>query len=201
MAKGTTRAKKPEKQKAKTKSNGNGMHKPKPTAEQLGEQDLQRLFFQHKRKLKPLLLAEATAKAAVTKAYEIAKKEGITKKELQLAIAMETDEGEEKIGAEVARTLRVARWMGIKLGTQLEMFGKDDPAEKDFEDGRRAALDDQPRKPPNHLSNAAQERWMSGHAAGTKQMNESREEGFKPLGDVARGIVPGASAVDSIAAH
>lgn len=196
----TAKAAKPKARKEKTPKTPKAS-KPRPTQEQITEDQLKVLFFQYKRKLKPLLVAEANAKDAVRKLYEQAKKEGVTKKELELAIKLESDEGEEKIGAEVSRTLRIARWMGATLGTQLEMF-EQSSAEKDFEDGKRAALDDQIRKPPAHLSQAAEQRWLAGYAEGVTQVNKTRESGFKPLGDVALGVVAdaaGAEAVDSLA--
>ena len=42
----------------------------------------------HKNKIVPLLEAERLAKAAVKKAYDLAKEEGIPKKEIEIAIAL-----------------------------------------------------------------------------------------------------------------
>lgn len=162
----------------------------KPSAEQMSDQTRQTLLFQHKRKLKPLLAAEKMAKDAVRKQYEIAKKEGITKKEIEIAFLLETEEGQEKVKAQVQRILDVDRWMGKEIGTQLDMFTKESSAERHFDEGKRAALDDQPCKPPSHLSQAASQHWMDGHAKGRELLNVQRAEGFRPLSDVVGGIVP-----------
>src|SRR5262249_43368285 len=69
---------------------------PKKTAEEISDRQRQALLLSHRRKLKPLLETERLAKAAVAKAKELAKKEGITWKDLQLAIQLESEEGEEK---------------------------------------------------------------------------------------------------------
>jgi hypothetical protein len=161
---------------------------PKPTAEALSDQERQRLLFHHKRKLVPLLVAEASAKALVTKAKELAKKEGVTWKELQLAIGMSTEEGVEKCGAELERIVRVARWMGKRLSEQLDLFPKQSKAEEAFADGKRAALNDEMRKPPSHLSQQASQSWMEGFDQGVVTQNEARMAGFAPLGTAAQKV-------------
>ena len=174
--------------------------KPKPTAEQLSDQQQQALMFSYKRKLKPLLAAEKEAKAAVTKQYELAKKEGITKKELELAIALETEEGIEKEKRELANKHRIARWMGV--GKQLELFdGKEIHAERIFEDGRRAGLDDWPARPPAHLGQKDQQTWLEGHATGRTALNAMRATKFKALaGDAVPVGEAAAKVVEQVAA-
>jgi hypothetical protein len=180
---------------AKPAKPGNGKAKTarkaraaKPSAEQLSDQERQRLLLAHRRRLKPLLLAEANAKAAVTKAFELAKKEGVTKKDITLAIQAETEEGEAKIRAEIERVLTVTRWVGSDIGVQLDLFPKASAAEQAFEDGKRTALDDKPRKPPNGLSQAGEKRWFDGFDQGRVALNESRAQGFTPLADAAKKI-------------
>ena len=166
--------------------------KTKPTAEQLSDQQRQTLMFSYKRKLKPLLAAEKEAKTDVSQTFEQAKKEGIPKKEILLAIQLESDEGIEKMKAEVERTHRIARWLGV--GKQLDLFGaaeKQVSAERNFEDGRIAALNDLPAKPPGHLSQQAADTWLQGHAAGRTSLNTERaSSGFKPLSEVVSDLIP-----------
>jgi hypothetical protein len=175
------------------KANGNGRTKkppkePKKTAEALSEEQRQVLFFQHKRKIKPLVTALQNAQAALTKAYELAKKEGVLKKDLQLALKMETEEGAASVKGEIDRALQVARWMGAELGTQFELgMPGVDPI---FEEGKRAAMDERPRKPPDHLGQRAAQRWLTGYDDGIVAVNKTRAEGFRPLGEVITDIVP-----------
>lgn len=170
------------------KKSGNGH--TKPTAEQQSDQQRQALLFSHKRKIVPLLEAEKAAKAAVQKAYEFAKAEGVPKKEIKLLIQLGSEEGIEAIKNEVERTHRIARWLGI--GKQLDLFGeKETLSQRHFEDGRRAALNDQPAKPPLHLVSKDQQTWLEGHAAGRQTLNTQRiQTGFKTLGEAAGGVVP-----------
>jgi hypothetical protein len=162
----------------------------KLTAAELSDTDRQRLLLAHKRKLKPLLLTETAAKKAVSNAYELAKKEGITKKELQLAFLLDTDEGAEKVKLQMQQILNVDRWVGGELGEQLEMFPKPSVMVKAYADGKRAALEDEPARPPESLSQNAANEWLAGHAAGREALNVSRAEGFKPLASVVREVMP-----------
>jgi hypothetical protein len=195
------------KPKSKAKANGaaKGRKKTdkarKPTAAELSDTERQRLLLQHKRKLKPLLLAESAAKDAVRKLYELAKKEGVTKKELEIALLLETDEGTEKVKLQMQRFLDVDRWMGKEIGTQLDMFPKQSTAEKNFDNGKRAALNDEPARPPSTLSQDGQQQWLAGHAEGRTALNTARAEGFRPLGDTIRQVVPPAPVGDQPATH
>lgn len=173
----------------------------KKTAEQLSDQERQRLLFAHRRKLKPLLAAKRNADDAVRKAFELAKKEGIPKKELDLAIRLETEDGVDAVRGQIEQMLRIDRWVGAEIGVQLEMFAKQDSRERNFEDGRRAALDDKPAKPPGHLSQQAEKHWLDGHAEGVKQISVSRAEGFRPLGTVAADMIGTEPPTHSEATH
>jgi hypothetical protein len=182
---------------------GKKSQRAKPTPEALSDQQRQTLLFNHRRKLKPLLDAEAQAKAAVKKAYELAKKEGIPKQDIQLAIRLESDEGIEAAKNDLERTNRIARWLGVSK--QLDLFGdKETTAQRHFEDGRRAALDDQPAKPPSHLGTKDANTWHEGHAAGRTSLNESRIRGMAPLSEAADKVVDNVSqfpAPQSVAAE
>lgn len=172
--------------KAKTKT-------AKPTAEALSDQQRQALLFNHKRKIVPLLEAEKNAKAAVAHAYELAKKEGIPKADIKLAIQLTSDEGIETAKNDLERTNRIARWLGV--GKQLSLFGDSETqAQRHYEDGRRAALNDQPAKPPSHLATKDANTWMEGHSAGRTSLNESRAAGFRPLGDAVNDLMEKAGA-------
>lgn len=179
-----------------TKKNGDRKSKSKDkpakklTAEQLSDNQRQELLFAHRRKLKPLLATEKMAKSAVQKAYELAKKEGITKKELELAIKLETDDGADKVKMQMEQMLRVARWIGSKIGSQLNLFPEQSKNEEAYDAGKRDALDDKQAKPPQHYSQVASQSYLEGHASGRTQINTSRAEGFKPLGAVAAALVP-----------
>lgn len=175
---------------------------PKKTAEQLSDEDRQRLLLHHKRKLRSLLAAEKEAKGAVSKAYELAKKEGVTKKDIELAFKLETEEGQQAVMRDMQRMLDIDRWTGKSVGTQLELFAKEKPAERIFEEGRRAALEERPRIAPTHLSQRDQQNWLDGHVMGIEQINRARQSALdglkgdgeaKPIGEVVNRIMPEAA--------
>lgn len=158
---------------------------PKPTpaasTEQLNDDQLQHLFFTHKRKIKELKARVEVATHALNEGYALAKAEGVAKKELNLALALETDAGEAKARADAERLARVTRWMGVEIGTQFDLV-----ADTHREAGKRAALDDQPRRPPANLAQRDAQAWMDGFDAGRITLNDVRAQQFRapaPLGD------------------
>ena len=174
--------------KAKKNGGGKGSRKKSPeaivasapvtTTEQLNDDQQQVLFFQHKRKIKELTARKKIAADALSEAFALAKAEGISKKSLELALQLETDEGKAKLEAERAEQERVARWMGEPLGTQGDLVG-----DVQFDAGKRAAMNDEPARPPSQLAQRDHQRWLEGHAAGVQLMNAQRAGGFKKLGD------------------
>lgn len=177
--------------------NGDAAHAlpPGPSAQEV-DQGMADLLATHVGKLLPLLEAEKNAKSRVTKAYEIAKKEGVPKKDLKIAISLETEEGEEKLRAEIANTLKIARWMRTALGTQTDLFDPPQvalPADRHYHAGRRAAMADHVRKPPEVLAHDDAQEWMRGFDEGRLALNEERAQGFKPLADTVKALVPEAT--------
>jgi len=101
-------------------------------------------FFRFKKKWSAaksaLSAVEEEAKTALGK-YAI--------RDFRTAIALETPEGEERIKERIEAQLRVARWNGLALGSQAEMFGDDrTPAvDRAFAEGKRDGLAGDPCKP------------------------------------------------------
>ena len=164
---------------------------PKASVEQLNDEQLQVLFFQHKKGIKALLGQQdvATAevkriKAAVKQAFDIAKAEGISREEIELAIELETDAGREKMEATRRRQERVAAWLGEPIGAQADMV-----ADINYEAGKRAAMSDQLRKPPSQLAQQDAQRWLEGFDEGVSITNAARARSFKPLGDAPGGAI------------
>lgn len=189
-----TQTVKRERKKADVKGKG----RQKPTPEALSDQQRQALLFSYKRKLMPALETEKEAKAAVNKLFELAKKEGIPKKDIKLAIQLESDEGIEGAKSDLERINRVARWLGV--GKQLDLFGeKETLAEHHYEDGRRAALNDLPATPPSHLAGKDAQTWLEGHAAGRTALNTERAQGFKPLSETVTDLMDKAGVAGAIA--
>ncbi len=181
---------KPDKAKAKAKKPAEA----KMTLEKMSFNDQQRLLNNHVGKLLPALANEKSAKAAVDKIFELAKKDGFDKKFVKLAVAIKQkdDAAQAWIDAQ-KRGIVICKMMRFDAVDQLELFAKESSSERAFEDGRLAALQDEPAKPPTHLPTTAAKNWLDGHAAGLKQLSLSRaqqfESGFRSIAEVAGGTL------------
>lgn len=68
-----------------------------------------------------------------------------------------------KMKAVVERTLRLARWAGLPVGTQQNLF---EPATNHFEDGKRAGMEGSPCEAPKSLAVDAAQTWIRGWGDG-----------------------------------
>lgn len=146
---------------------------PAPTVERLNDDQVAALTFQHRDKYKIALAAKKKADADLKNACKIAKAElgdGAID-DIKNLIALESDDGEKKLSDRVNAILRVARWQGVKIGTQFDMFNSE--KSQHYEDGKRSALSGEPRKPPTSLSPGSQayNDWLLGHADGNTSRN------------------------------
>lgn len=141
---------------------------PKKTAEDLSDEQLQKLFFDHKHLYEARLAAKKKADADLKNACKLIKSEGTKIADIKMAIDLETDEGEARIKADLQSTLRVARWMGASIGQQFEMFDADrTPAsERARGEGKRAGMKAEARKPPYDPSTEQYREWMAGYDEG-----------------------------------
>lgn len=64
-----------------------------------------------------------------------------------------------KLKGTLERTLRIARWLGVALGTQAQMF--ETPADHN-EEGKTAGMSGDECKPPQHLAHDAAQKWIAG---------------------------------------
>lgn len=61
----------------------------------------------------------------------------------------------------IERALRIARWMGLPVGTQVSMF--DAPADdRALSEGRTAGMEGKPCDPPRHFAVTAHQQWIAG---------------------------------------
>lgn len=147
----------------------------KPTTEQLDDEALQALAFQHKKKYEHLLAAKKKADADFKNGCKLAKAE-LGDDAIDIIkdlIALDSEEGEARIKATVERQLRVARWAGAELGTQFEMFEGEDrtPAvDRAYAAGKRAGMAGEPAKPPHAPSTPQYAKWMEGHGDGQEAL-------------------------------
>lgn len=133
---------------------------------ELSEAQRQDLFLSHKNALITVKGKLTTAVANVRNIKKKIKADGYTVQQVEAAILMETEEGEAKIRAETADILQAARWVGVAWGETLDMFNEPDrtPAvDKSREAGKRASMEDKPRKAPHAAESPQASAWYSGY--------------------------------------
>lgn len=113
----------------------------------------------YKAKLAVVEKLERDVKAAL-------KADGFTVKQMEIADSLATVKGEAKVTGEVKDRLQVARWIGHPMGAQLDMFEQPDrtpAADRAFDEGKQASMENKPRKPPHDPSTTQYGRWMEGY--------------------------------------
>lgn len=89
-------------------------------------------------------------------------------RDLRLSVEIVTPEGEARIKERRDAELRVARWMGVALGTQAEMFADEidqqplNDVERAYEAGKRAGLEGEKRTSNYTPGTEAEQNWMKG---------------------------------------
>ena len=90
---------------------------------------------------------------------------------------------EDKTKANLERMLRIARWAGMPVGTQLAMFDFM-PDDKAAEEGKTAGMEGMPCDPPRHWPPSAHQRWIEawhdGQAVLASAFKKKREQPEPP---------------------
>jgi hypothetical protein len=119
----------------------NSKEKPAPRA---NNDDLDRaLFLDYLPKLAVAVKGVKDAKDTLAILYKQANQDGFSKKDFDEVAKLQGAEGEKIKKAAIARSLRIARWLGMALGAQLDMFEEPDrvpAADRAFEEGKTQAM-------------------------------------------------------------
>lgn len=187
MAKGrrgtTSRPKKPKKEK-------NGESAPKQEAApgpghnlpELSDDQRFALTVLHKKSYERSLAAKKAADADLKNTCKLARAElGPTAiDDIKDMIALDSPEGESLLKSKVERMVKVARWMGLPIGTQGDIFSDVDrtPAvEKAEAKGKRDGLAGAPCNPECDTSVPQYESYMKGFHAGQAVL----AKGIRPI--------------------
>lgn len=148
---------------------------------QLTDDQRAALTFHHKRKYEAALALKKKAEADFKNACKVAKSElgDDAVADIKDMIALDTEEGEARLKAEAARIAKVARWMGMPVGSEPDMFSTDrTPAvDRAFALGRKAGLAGENCSPPHSPETEQHKRWMEGFHEGQAVL----AKGIKPL--------------------
>lgn len=138
---------------------------------ELTDDQRQGLTRQHARKYTQLLEAKKEADAAIRNFAKIVKADlgehGLMM--IKLLRQLDTDEGEQAFRAEMEAKAMAARWAGVPIGAQGNLFDEDRRpiGERAFEEGKAAGLDGKDPKPP-YATGEAHDEWMRGWHEGQK---------------------------------
>lgn len=157
---------------------------PTRTIEDLNEDDQRVLLEQHTERYELGLKAKKKADADFKNVCKKAKAE-IGKRAVEmikLAILLQSDEGKADFGEEMTERAKIARWMGVTVGTQFEFSLAEI---NHYEEGKRSGLKGESRKPPVNLAPGGDQYndwirgWDEGQAVitkGFKKPDEGQEE-------------------------
>jgi len=91
--------------------------------------------------------------------------------------------------AGIERALRLARWMGLPVGTQMQLFTETgDELVRARELGVAAGMEGQVADPPRHLAGEAHQAWLAGWHDGQGELASA----FKKLGHADTPVPPAA---------
>jgi len=132
----------------------------------LTDDQRQALTRQHLRAYQSALAAKKEADAAFKNACKKAKAElgdGAVA-DIKLLIELSTDGGEQRFRDDMERQARVARWCGMPIGAQGNLFDEDRRPieEKALEEGKAAGFDGKDAKPPYAPGHPGYDAWMRG---------------------------------------
>lgn len=137
----------------------------------LTDEQLQGLFEHHKAAYEQSLKAKKAADAAFKNTAKLAKFDGVSIADIKLAIDLEEEGGEERLREKIAAQHRIARWLGLPVGTQPSFFDDEDrmpSIDKAAIEGKRAGLKGESCNPPAHYGSAQQQAWIDEWHIGQK---------------------------------
>lgn len=109
-------------------------------------------------------------------------------KVLQMHIAddlHDTPKSEAKVHTAVHDRILVADMTGHPMGRQLDLFTQPDrtpAADRAYDEGKQASMENKPRKPPYDTSVPQYQRWLEGY----QDHQSALSKGFKPLTEKAK---------------
>lgn len=102
-------------------------------------------------------------------------------RDFRLRQKLRTEKGEKAVKEQIERALEIARWLGMPIGAQSELFPIVDRtplADRAYAAGELAGLNGERRDPPHSPGVEAYDRWLTGYADGNERLARS---GFKPM--------------------
>lgn len=131
--------------------------------------DLREAFVSHVSKFRAATAKLETARKGLREVKAELRMVGFTVAQIEVAILLDTPEGETKIRNQIAANIRAARWMGSSVGTQFT-FDLDTPdrtpsVDRAKDEGVRASMEGASRQPPAHYHPGTPQygAWFTGY--------------------------------------
>ncbi len=165
---------------------------------ELTDDQKRKLAFDHADAIEKLQAQSRTLVSDIRNLYKKAKAEGYPKKRIDRIIELRKDGGNDKLAAELADDLEIARWLALPVGTQVDLFDLSAPdrtpaVDRAFEVGKIAGMRAERPEPPYPANSPTGQSWMRGYHAGQEvnqqllaNMNRPRvvaESEFEPAND------------------
>lgn len=146
------------------------------TRNELTDDQIYALTIQHKKKYEAALAEKKRTAAELLSITKLIKSElgdsGL--QDIKDLIASEGDGFDEKFQAELERKARLAKWLGLSVGEQADLFDfgavKPGVAERAFEDGKRAGLAGEECKPPFDGGSEGHQKYVEGWHRGQESL-------------------------------
>lgn len=154
-------------------------------------------FLSHLKLIAALEGGLQKAKDALGLQYNKAKAEGFPKTDFKLVFKLQELDGERNKKSEIVRTLRVARWLAMDLGTQLDMFLLDERVvaeDRSYEEGKSRAMLGNTLKcdyaPDTEQYRSFAQGWHDGQAILSKGFKKLEVKVTKPKAEKADDFKP-----------
>lgn len=123
-------------------------------------------FLTHNTQIIALRAKLKIAKDHLDEAFDDAKSVGFKKLHFDVARDLSgPPKSEKKVESDVTTRLLVARWIGHKLGAQMDLFNEPDRTpivDRAYDAGKQASMEGKARKPEHDASTAAYRAWIAG---------------------------------------
>lgn len=133
----------------------------------LSFEDERALFTKHRQAWNAYQARQAAVDELRADVVQALKNDGFNIQHMKIADDFANAKGEKRQVAAVEDRLKVARWIGHKMGSQLDLFNEPDRRPIDevaFEEGVLASQENRPAKPPYDPGHPRYQPWLKGYA-------------------------------------
>ena len=115
---------------------------------------------------------------------------------IKAMVELDSPEGEAAVISRIRAQATAAKWAGLPVGTQIELsLGQPDrtPAvDRAYDEGKKASMENQPRKPPHAPETEASRAWFAGYDDNQREL----AGGIKAPADIAGSTLAARAAAD-----